>query len=305
MTSNSAPILVVGATGALGGVVARKLLAAGFAVRALGRNREKLAALRASGAEVVAADLLDGEAVSQACAGASQVFTSANNVMGTGTTSPNRVDLAAHRNLCDAAARHGVMRLVYVSGRAMGGRDSPVDFFRLKHQIEEMVRQSRVPFVLFRPTAFMETWVDMMCDGIRAKGVAVLFGDGRQVSNFIAIEDAAEFALQVLRREEIVNDVVEVGGPSNVSFAHVAELVERQFGVKVGRRRIPVAVLRAGSLLLRPFNEVVSRQMSLGYFVATRDGSFPEWQRAAERFGVSPMTVDAFVARRFSGPAQG
>ena len=296
--SDDGRVVVVGATGALGGAVARRLLAAGVSVRAFGRNRAKLDALAALGAEAVSGDLLDRGAVDAACAGARQLFTSANNVMGSGDASPNRVDLPAYRNVCEAAIRHGVRRLVHVSGRGMGGADSPVDFFRVKHQVDEVVQRCGVPYVILRPTAFLDTWAAMLLgDGIRDKGVAVLFGDGRRVSNFIAIDDVADFAQCILQREEVRDEVVDLGGPSNLSFLEVAELVERELGVTAKRRHIPVAVLRLGAVLLRPINEVAARKMALGYFSATRDGSFADWRTSAERFGVSPMTAERFITR--------
>jgi hypothetical protein len=36
--------------------------------------------------------------------------------------------------------------------------------------------------------------------------------------------------------------------------------------------------------------------MRMGYFTATNDGSFPEWQTAANRFGVAPQSIETFVA---------
>lgn len=295
-------ILVVGATGELGGAVARKLLGAGFLVRAFGRNRAKLDYLASSGAEVVSGDLLDREGVSRACAGVGQVFSSANNAMGAGASSPNRVDLPAYRNLCDAARKHGVTRLVHVSGRLMGGAESPVDFFRLKLRIDDIVRQSGVPYVLLCPSLFMETWIGtLLGDAIRDKGAVVLFGDGRKVANFIAVDDVAGFALRILQDEGARNETVEVGGPSNLSFADVVAVVEGELGIKAKRRRIPLPVLRLGATLLRPFHEVASRMMSMGYFTATTDLSFAEWRASADRFAVSPMSVETFVARRFGG----
>jgi uncharacterized protein YbjT (DUF2867 family) len=305
MTTGDSRILVVGATGELGGAVARGLIATGIPVRAFGRNRAKLDDLRSLGAEVVTGDLMDREAVSRACAGVGQIFTSANNVFGHGATSPNRVDLCAHRILCDAAREHGVSRLVYVSGRGMIGPECPVDFFRLKLRIEDLVRQSAVPYVLLRPTVFMETWVGrLLGEGIRDRGVAVLFGDGRQVTNLIAVADVAAFAVEILQREGIRNETIEVGGPSNISFADITSVIERELGVTATRRRIPLAVLRAGATLLRPFNEVAARKMSMGYFAATHDGSFERWRDSADRFGVVPITVEAFVARWFGKPGQ-
>ncbi|MGE5155610.1 MAG: NmrA/HSCARG family protein [Bdellovibrio bacteriovorus] len=68
-------IAVLGATGAQGGGLVRAILAnpsSGFAVRALTRDpgSEKARALEALGAEVVAADLDDGESLRRALAGA-------------------------------------------------------------------------------------------------------------------------------------------------------------------------------------------------------------------------------------------
>ncbi|MBK6843871.1 MAG: NmrA family NAD(P)-binding protein [Gemmatimonadetes bacterium] len=67
--ATSPPILVAGASGQLGGTVARLLLAEGFPVRALARRREPLRPLADLGAEIVAGDLRDAGAVRQACAG--------------------------------------------------------------------------------------------------------------------------------------------------------------------------------------------------------------------------------------------
>jgi hypothetical protein len=46
--------------------------------------------------------------------------------------------------------------------------------------------------------------------------------------------------------------------------------------------------------LVRPFNEVTARLMTLAYF-STLPRPFPGWAAAAERFGVVPRTVDAYI----------
>jgi uncharacterized protein YbjT (DUF2867 family) len=161
MRDASTRVLVAGATGVVGGIVARKLLAAGVPVRASGRNREKLAALAREGAETIELELLDRSAVERACEGVGQIYTGVNNVMGHGASSPNRVDLAAYESLCNGATRARVRRLVYLSGRGLSA-DDPVDFFRVKHAIEGCIRRSSIPFVMLQPGAFMETWVGMI-----------------------------------------------------------------------------------------------------------------------------------------------
>ena len=287
-------VLVAGATGLLGGVIVHKLAAAGVPVRALARNRDKLAALESPAVEIAPVDLLDLSALTKACRGVGQIVSTANNFMGKGPTSPTRVDLTAHQNLCAAARNTGVRRLIFVSARGID-QDSPVDVFRVKWYIEDAIRRSGVPYVIVRPTAFMDIWIDrMMAADIRAKRVATIFGSGTGTANYIAVDDVAEFIVTIVAREEVVNEVIEIGGPSTISLNDLATLVERRLGVSAKRRHIPVAAMKFLPAVVRPFNEVAARLMSLGYF-ATLPKAFPGWKTAADRFGLAPRTIEAYV----------
>jgi uncharacterized protein YbjT (DUF2867 family) len=290
-------VLVVGATGQLGGAIARKLIAAGVPVRALARNREKLAAFAAAGAEIAPVDLLDVPKLKEACRGIDQIVATANNNMGKGPTSPTRIDLPAYQNLCAAIRNTGVRRLVYVSFRGVD-QDAPVDIFRVKWYIEDAIRRSGVSHVMLRPTAFMDVWIDhVLVPGIRKSGVTTIFGDGTAVSNYIAVDDVAEFAVKILAREDAVNQAIEVGGPSNVSLNHVATLVERRLKSPGKRRHVPVVAMKLLPPLIRPFNELTARLMTLGLYSATEARPFPDWKAAADRFGVAPRTIEAYVDR--------
>jgi len=289
-------VLVVGATGQLGSAITRKLIRAGTKVRALARNRDKLAAF-APDAEIAAVDYRDVPKLTDACRGIDQIVATANNNMGKGPTSPTKVDLSGYQNLCAAARNTGVRRLIYVSYRGVS-QDAPVDIFRIKWYIEDAIRRSGVPHVMFRPTAFMDIWIDqILAKSIRDKGVTTIFGDGNAVANYIAVEDVAEFAVKILGRPEVVNEAVEAGGPSNVSMNHIATLVERRLKASGKRRHIPVAAMQLLPPIVRPFNELAARLMTLGLYAATRSTPFPGWKANADRFGVSPQTVEAYVER--------
>ena len=291
---NESRVLVAGATGQLGRVIVRKLVAAGSRVRALARSAEKLAQLSRD-AEVAAVDLLDVPKLTEACRGVDQIVATANNNMGKGATSPTKIDLPAYQNLCAAARNAGVRRLIYVSYRGVS-QDAPVDIFRVKWYIEDAIRRSGVPHVMLRPTAFMDIWIDELpAKGIREKGVATIFGDGSRVSNYIAVDDVAEFAVTILAHGDVVNEAVEIGGPSNVTQNHLATLIERRFGAPGKRRHIPVAAMRLLPPVVRPFNELTARLMTLGLYSAAHATPFEAWQAAAGRFGVSPRSVETYV----------
>ena len=287
-------VLVVGATGQLGGAIARKLTATGTRVRALARNRDALARL-APEAEIAPVDLRDVPKLTEACRGIDQIVATANNNMGKGPTSPSKIDLSGYQNLCAAARNTGVRRLIYVSYRGVA-QDAPVDIFRMKWYIEDAIRRSGVPHVMLRPSAFMDVWIDqILAKGIREKGVATIFGDGNAVANYIAVDDVADFAAKILARPDVVNAAVDAGGPSNVSQNGLATLIERRLKSSGKRRHVPVAALRLLPPIVRPFNEVAARLMTLGLYAATESTPFPGWKSSADRFGVAPRTVDMYV----------
>jgi NADH dehydrogenase len=287
-------VLVVGATGQLGGVIARRLLDGGTPVRALARNAERLAPLQRAGAEVAAVDLLDHRKLGDACKGVRQIISTANNSMGSGATGPGRVDLTAHQNLCAAARNAGVKRLVYVSFRD-ATPDQTVDIFRIKWYIDDAIRRSGVPYVLLRPSAFVDVWAQIIVDNIRRKGASLIFGDGSAVMNYITVDDVARFAIAILEQEAIVNEAIDVGGPSDVSWNDLAALLERRLGASGRRRQVPLVALKLLPPVVRLFNEAAARRMTLGHYAATRTAPFPGWRTAADRFGIEPKTVEAYV----------
>jgi uncharacterized protein YbjT (DUF2867 family) len=288
-------VLVAGANGQLGGAIVRKLRGAGVAVRALGRVVQKLQALASPGVEIAPVDMLNLAALTEACRGVEQIVSTANNNMGKGATSPAKIDLTAHQNLCAAARTAGVRRLLYVSAAGID-QDSPVDVFRIKWYIEDAIRRSGVPYVIVRPSAFMDVWVDqIIADAIRRKGSATIFGPGTARTNYIAVDDVAEFVVKIVGRDEVVNEAIEIGGPSTMAMNEVVTLVEQQLGRGGRRRHIPVFALKLLPPLVRPFNDLAARLMTFGYF-ATQDHPLPGWTKAAERFGVRPRTVEAYVA---------
>ncbi|MBB5840475.1 NmrA family NAD(P)-binding protein [Kribbella italica] len=112
-------VLVTGATGQQGGIVARRLLADGVKVRALVRRPEAAAAraIEAAGAEVVVGDLTDRPSLGPALSGVRAVFS---------LQTPDITDLGSDveringLNLIDAAREAGVEQFVHSSVAGIG-----------------------------------------------------------------------------------------------------------------------------------------------------------------------------------------
>ncbi|MBX6419718.1 MAG: NAD-dependent epimerase/dehydratase family protein [Nevskia sp.] len=151
--------LVTGATGFVGSAVARRLLAAGVAVRALARPRSDRRNLEGLPVEIVEGDLLDPPSLARACAGCDALFHVAADYR---TWAPHpeelyRANVEGTRAMLSAAQAAGVARVVYTSSVATlglpkdgtpGDEDSPVTladmvghYKRSKFQAEEVARE--------------------------------------------------------------------------------------------------------------------------------------------------------------------
>lgn len=149
---NTHDVLVFGATGNMGGAVARELLRRGWQVRAVTRNpqSEKAQALAALGAEVVRADMDDRASLDAAFNGMQRVF-SVQNWMTSGADG----EIRQGKLVADAAKATGVTHLVYGSA-GVGEPNSGIPHFDCKLVVEDYIRTLALPFTIVRPTPFME-----------------------------------------------------------------------------------------------------------------------------------------------------
>lgn len=122
-----ATLALFGATGKTGGRVLTRALAAGHAVRALVRDPAKLT-VASPLLDVLEGDVLDPAAVDRTVAGTDAVFALFGQVNG----SPHTLQTDGTRLIVTAMQRHGVRRLVTLSG---GGLASASDRPRLPDRI--------------------------------------------------------------------------------------------------------------------------------------------------------------------------
>src|SRR6266536_4442773 len=137
-------ILVVGATGNLGGAVTRMLLAQGQPVRILVRPQSDYQPLAEAGAQVVLGDLKQPGSLDAACQGADTVITTANSAARGGEDNPQTVDLEGNRHLIEAAKAAGMKQIIFVS-LTLADPNSPVPFFQARGKTEDYLRANGLP----------------------------------------------------------------------------------------------------------------------------------------------------------------
>jgi uncharacterized protein YbjT (DUF2867 family) len=293
-------ILVAGGTGALGSAIARRLLDNGRAVRVMTRQRERAEALERRGARVAVADLRDRAALADACRGVTHVITTANAFADAARDSTAAVDGQGNRNLIDAARDARVRQFVYTSARVSPAYRA-LDYFAAKFATEDYLKASGLTWTILRPTAFMETWARIVGDPLLKAGATTIFGRGTMPVNFVAVDDVAAIAVLTLDRPDSLNQVIEIGGPENLTLLEVADIFERVTGRTGRRTHVPAPVLRVMGALVRPFNPVFARQVRAGALVAREAQPYdPQPMRA--RFPVRLTRLEEWVKARY-GPS--
>jgi len=165
--SDSAPVLVSGATGKQGGAVARALLKRGIPVRALVRDPASpgAKALTELGATLQVADLYDPASLLPAMDGVRAVFS-----VQTPDPAHERSERLHGRNLVAAAVRAGVPQFVHssVSGAGEYHRAAPgwaegrwnVEYWEAKEFTADLVRTAGFShWTIVQPTFFMENFL--------------------------------------------------------------------------------------------------------------------------------------------------
>lgn len=209
-------IVVTGATGRIGGQVAR-LLAPVHEVelRMTGRSLRRVPPLE--GVETVRAEFSDAAACREAFAGADALL-----LVSAGEAA-DRLD--QHRSAIDAAARAGVGHVVYTSFLGAAA-DAEFTLARDHGETEQMLRDSGLAWTMLRDSFYADVLLDFAGEDRVIRGPG---GTGRCA--FVARRDVAEVAARLLRDPAPwAGRTLDLTGPVAVSLAEAALLMTRARG---------------------------------------------------------------------------
>jgi uncharacterized protein YbjT (DUF2867 family) len=245
MPTDSAPVLVTGATGRQGGATARALLAAGVPVRALVRDpdSDRAKAVEALGADLVAGDLHNRDSLIRAAVGARAVFSVQMPEM-TATGFDFDGEVTQGGNLVDAAKAAGVPQFVHTSvtgagrqseapGWAEGRWASMEPTLGAKSAIQDRVREAGFArWTLLKPGTFMENFLPSMAflfpRGVEGGLVSVLHPQTRL--SLVAVDDIGQAAAAAIADPDRFHQVeLELAG-DHLSMTEIAEVLSRALG---------------------------------------------------------------------------
>lgn len=241
-------VLVAGATGYLGGYVAREFKFRGHFVRALARSRHKLDHMKSELDEIVKGEVTRPESIKDVCNGIDIVFSSIGITKQKGKLTFKDVDYQGNKNLLDVAQKAGVRTFVYVSV-LNGPKLLHLDIVKAHEDFVNELKASGVNYAVIRPTGFFSDMGEFL--KMAKKGRVYLFGSGNNKINPI---HGADLAVRCVDAMEGENQEIDVGGPEILTYREIAGLALETLGKPIRISSIPIWLMRAIVATTRVFS---------------------------------------------------
>ena len=218
--SQSNLILVTGATGYVGGRLVPRLLDAGYRVRCLVRDPNRLQGRPwLKHVEVVTGDALVSCTLVDAMKDVSAAYYLIHGKQG-GKISADR-DLEVARNFAEAAAEAGIERIIYL-GELVDPTMNLSPYLRARHETGYILSHSRVPVTEFRAGMIVgsgSALFEMIRYLTEREPVLICPAWFFSMAQPIAIRDVLSYLIEALKMPESIGRLIEIGGPTRLTYA--------------------------------------------------------------------------------------
>lgn len=237
-------VLVMGATGYIGGLLTPLLVAKDHAVRCVARDPAKLKIRPwADSVEIVPGDALDVDSLPGVFEGVEVLYYLVHSMGGRAAADFARTDHNAASNVALVAKEKGVQRIVYLGG--LGEEDAVLsEHLASRREVERVLAATGVPVTTFRAAVIVGAGsVSFRMVRYLAERLPVLVTP-RWVSTRIqpvAEADVLRYLTDTLTVPESVGRIIEIGGSDVLTYGDMIRVYSRLRGLR--RYLIPVPVL--------------------------------------------------------------
>ncbi len=257
----TATILVTGAAGVMGVRLVKRLLAAGWRVRALVLPGDKLRSrVEGLGCEIREGDVSDAASLAGICSGVDTVFHLAAVIISDDSSVFQRVNRDGTAHVLAEAVASGVRHFVYVSSASVT-YPQRTRYAESKLQAERLVQAAPLAHTIVRPTLVYEAGggqeLMMFLDYLRRFPVVPFIGDGSALKRPVWSEDIVDGLLRVAGNQAALGKLYNFSGAEAVSMLELAQLLLAHHDRPRRFVHLPVPLCRlladiCGALLAKP-----------------------------------------------------
>ena len=286
------PVLLTGATGNTGQVVAEELRRMGVPVVGMARSSKNRERLEAQGIRTVHGDFDDPESLTRGLAGVKRAYL---------VCTPDEKLVARESAFVRAAKKAGVEHVVKCSAY-MADEEGETKNLRSHGVIERELMGSGMKYTIVRPHGFMQTFTLFAWDMIQKAGV-ITNPTGAGAMPLVDVRDVAKVVVKAFTEPGHENKVYDVTGPEALTGYRMAQILENVLSR-------PVTYLPADP---RQFEWILSvlgvpetpREHVVKIMKMTREHRLEQVHDTLEKLGIRPITYEEYLRDQVAGRTGG
>lgn len=228
---------VAGASGNVGALVVKRLLARDVATQviALSRRRIQYAEVLQRRSTHRSIDYNDMDSLLAA-------FSGLDTLVFPGSDGDPKEMLLHHRNVVTAASKSHIRHVVYLSTQSPTS-ESPFPYSRVHHATEELFQSSGAVVTVLRASIFSEFFIQSFVQPALLQGVLSLPTPSGSVAFVSRVDAAAALAGAVFLEHE--SSISDVTGPESINMDHVVALASTAVSTELRFEAITEQLYRA------------------------------------------------------------
>ena len=233
-------LLIVGGTGTLGRQIVLQALTKGYQVRCLVRNFRKAAFLKEWGVELVYGDLTRPETIPPCLKGITAIVD-ASTSRANELESLKKVDWDGKLYLIEAAKAANIQRFIFFSAQNAEQFDN-IPLMKVKTGIEAKLKQSNIPYTIFRLTGFYQGLIEQYAIPI-LENLPIWVTNENSYISYMDTQDIAKFCLRSLQIPKTANQTFFLSGSRGWVSSEIINLCEQLAGQEAKVQKVPLFVL--------------------------------------------------------------
>ena len=292
---------IAGGTGFIGSHLLRALKTTDFKIRCLVRNIKTSDYCKSSGFDAVQGDITDRESLKGKLDGCDIAVHLVGIIEEKGDMTFQKVHVEGTKNLVYEAKKAGLRHIFYQS--ALGASlSSNSAYQRTKAEAEEIVKESGIPFTIFRPSLVIgdrDGFTEKLRELIALGPVVPVPGAGNARLQPVYIGDWIKCFFTIfsnpLRIADNASRIYDIGGPEHLTYNAILRQLMDAMGLSKKIAHIPIGLMKAslplagisrkiGALLGKNIPSVTAEQLEL-----LQIDNICDIDSVEKRFGFKPI----------------
>jgi uncharacterized protein YbjT (DUF2867 family) len=245
-------IAVLGSSGFIGTHLTLFLLQMGYHLSLLHHSADPDYVSPRGQITSVQGSINDKDALMRCFDGCSEIYHLVGIIAETRTKTFQKTVAEGTRTIVDAAREAGVAKIFYLS--ALGAtEDAQTAYFRTKWEAERAIIESGLAYTIFRPSivyGVRDKFINKLATMIKYSPIVPVIGDGKYRLQPVYVEELAAVMAHASRLDSTDGKIYEVGGPEQLTYLEILDIIKRVLGRKRLTMHIPMSWARIAAAVM-------------------------------------------------------